>query len=287
MRRLVTATLAAAASVALVGGAAVATHAVTGPSSDPTGHGSHVAGPAVATTNATPQATFSPNPDATTFVAISPCRAVNTVVKGGPIKKGKSRSFQIRGSASFAGQGGSASGCGIPADATAVAATITTLHQTGSGTIKALPAGSTGGAALAESYTKNTQTTSGVTLPLGPTGQAKDVTLQSGGANTDVIVDVTGYYTVRVHLIILADGTFWYGNTGDVTSLIHDPGSGRYTLTFARSLDGCNVLTSGNGNSSVQVSAIWGGSTLTVTTGILSGGNITSQDESFQMFVVC
>jgi hypothetical protein len=272
--------VAVAASAAMVGVGAVATHAVGGPRSNPSGHASQVE-PAAGPTNTSPQPTFVPNPAASTFVPISPCRAVDTTNHGRPIKKGKSRSFFLRGATGFESQGGRAGGCGIPVTATAVTATVTSLHQSSHGSLRAGPAGAS---ALIGSFAKNVQNTVGVTLPLGFGGH--DLTVQVSHARTDVIIDVTGYYDIQDHLIILADGTVWYGNS-HITELIHTAGTGTYTLVFPRSLAGCNVLTTDNGAPAVQASGSWGGSSLTVTTSHLVGGAYTVADESFQVFVVC
>ena len=113
--------------------------------------------------------------------------------------------------------------------------------------------------------------TSETTLALG-TGAAS-ISIQANGHATQVVLDVTGYYNTQTHLIILADGTAWYGSRPHLTSLVHDPNSGLYELTFDRSLDGCNVLTTSNDQRDVQAVGAWGGSTLDVSTSHEVGGS--------------
>jgi hypothetical protein len=98
---------------------------------------------------------------------------------------------------------------------------------------------------------------------------------------------VYGYYEPQTHLIILADATVWYGMNTHLTAVSHTPNSGFYELTFDRSLDGCNILTSSNDARDVQAVAAWGGPTLDVSTSHEAGGVFTTADESFQLLIAC
>jgi hypothetical protein len=276
-----------AASLVVLGGAVITEQAVadaraTG-GSDPSATVKS-AGPTTSALAITP--TFTPSPAQSVYVPISPCRVVNTVASHHPIPNGVTRGFLVRGAVSLAGQGGSATGCGIPASATAVTAEITTLHHASKGTLKAWAAGTAQPAAFVASFAANTQETSEATIGLSTPGLVPEVSVKAHGSATDVTVDVTGYYDTQAHLIILADGTVWYG-TEHLLNLTHTANSGSYVLTFDRSLVGCNILTSSNDARDVQAVGSWGGSTLNVNTSHESGGVFTAADESFQLYVAC
>lgn len=81
-----------------------------------------------------------------TYTAITPCGIVNTFVAGGQFAANETRVYNVVGSGSLAGQGGSASGCGIPgfsngvARVQAVALNVTVVNPTGAGHLYALAA---------------------------------------------------------------------------------------------------------------------------------------------------
>ena len=278
----------AIAAVLVLAGTIIATSALGSPGGDSTGPGTsgspgHAA--AVATTNTAPVPTFQPSPAGSIFVPITPCRIIDTRVAGGKIAAGSTRNFQIRGTTGFAAQGGPASGCGIPASASAVTGALTATQTAGVGFLRAGPYGRSALATVLNYPATTGGITSETTLALG--AGAASISIKANGHATHVVLDVTGYYNSQIHLIILADGTVWYGTGAHLTSLVHDPNSGLYELTFDRSLDGCNVLTTSNDQRDVQAVGAWGGSTLDVSTSHEAGGVFTSQDESFQLSVIC
>ena len=253
----------------------------TGPApGGPSGH----AQPAVATTNGAPVPTFQPSPPTTVYVPIAPCRIADTNGGGGNVAAGSSRDFHVSDVTNLSSQGGLSTGCGIPSNASAVTAYVTGSGVGGTGVLRNWPTGLTSNvvtilyypAASAYGSTEATLTLNGGKTTLSATNHA-----------TRVIINVVGYYVSQTHLIILADGTVWYGTNGHLKALVHDPNSGLYELTFDRSLDGCNVLTSSNDQRDVQAVGAWGGTMLDVSTSHEAGGVFTSADESFQLFVVC
>ncbi len=286
MKRVRSTVVVVTASLVVLGGVVITEQAMAGTGaagrSDPSA--AVKPGPTTSALAITP--TFVPSPAQSVYVPITPCRVVNTVASHHPIPNGVTRGFVVRGTASLASQGGSPTGCGIPASATAVTAEITTLNHARKGTLKAWAGGRPEPAALVASFAAHTQTTGEATIGLSSPGQLPEVSVRAHGSATDVTVDVTGYYNTQAHLIILADGTVWYG-TEHLLSLTHTANSGSYQLTFDRSLDGCNILTSSNDARDVQAVGAWGGSTLDVNTSHESGGVFTAADESFQLYVAC
>ena len=279
----------AIAAVLLLAGTIIAASALGSTGGDSTGPGQsgppgHAGAVVPLTINTAPVPTFQPSPAGSIFVPITPCRILDTRVAGGKIAAGTTRNFQIRGTG-FAAQGGPASGCGIPASASAVTGALTATQTAGVGFLRAGPYGQSAVATVLNYPATSGGITSETTLALG--AGAASIRIQANGHATHVVLDVTGYYNTQTHLIILADGTVWYGSPSHLTSLIHNPNSGLYELTFDRSLDGCNVLTSSNDQRDVQAVGSWGGSTVDVSTSHEAAGVFTSQDESFQLSVIC
>jgi hypothetical protein len=233
-----------------------------------------------------PVTTFPPNPAHTVYVPITTCQVVNTATVSKPIKKGKTRGFVVRGTAGFESQGGLSGGCPIPSDATSVTLLVTTSNQSAAGTLRIGPGDATPPAATAASFSKQTSNTTGETQFLSGPGASPDLRVRAMGATTDLEIDVTGYYTNQPHLIVLADGTLWYG-TNHVVSMSHTANSGAYSFTMDQSLVGCNILTMDNDQNNVVATGSWGGDTVSVQTYQLTSGTWTHADESFQMYVVC
>ncbi len=125
------------------------------------------------------------------LVAISPCRAVDTRAGGGALIDDSTRSFQVTGTGDFALQGGPAAGCDVPADATAVSASITVTGTTVEGFVTVFPHGDQTPASSSINWFANNQTlASSVTVAL--VGGQVDV--YALGGQTQFLLDITGYY---------------------------------------------------------------------------------------------
>jgi len=175
-RRVVAATLAVALLGSLLGVATAAVEAV-GPTA--------------------PVADAAPVAGGLGYTALgTPCRAVDTRVAGvpgGDLVANETRSFQIRGTTSLAGQGGNASGCGVPSAAQAVEVSITAVSPNGTGFVRAYPAGGTVPTATFINYTNGRGITNTGTVPLN-TAQTQDLGITNFGGTIHVIVDVQGYF---------------------------------------------------------------------------------------------
>lgn len=242
--------------------------------------------PVLATTNTNPVPTFVPSPQEQVFHALPVCRIVDTRDAGGKLPIKTIRSYRVSGTSGFPAQGGHSGGCGVPATATAVSANFLVFDPPATSYLIAWAAGTSRPTQAVLRFNKGQTANTPATMQVTP-GTNTGLSLYAGTGPVDVAVDVTGYYEPAMHLIILADGTVWYGNATHLTEVIHTAGTGDYTLVYDRSLAGCNVLTTGNGQASVLVSGSWGGSQIGVTTQLLSGGTLTTQDEGFQVFVTC
>jgi hypothetical protein len=127
-----------------------------------------------------------------TYVPIVECRVLDTRVDGGLLKD-HARSFQVTGTESLAAQGGNKAGCGIPTEATAVSATIISIDQSGSGSLRATAFGWPLSDNPILVFHQSSVSTAAI-LPLGGMGTATNITMHAYGAATQVLLDVTGYY---------------------------------------------------------------------------------------------
>lgn len=243
---------------------------------------------AATTTNTNPTAAFVPYPQDQVYVSITPCRVVDTRV-GVPVAKipaNSTRSFKIRGTTGFTAQGGPSTGCGIPESATAVMTSLTASQPDGQGYLRIWPYGQPEPNATVLNYpAAGIGDTTGAVINLG--SGSFDVTAKMYNYAAHLVIDVTGYYEPQTHIIVLASGQVWYGLSTHITKLIHSAGTGVYTMIFDRSLTGCDVITTDNGDHTVRADPGWGGTALTVNTYQLVGTSWVHGDQSFQIFITC
>ncbi|MBO1767227.1 hypothetical protein [Allobranchiibius sp. GilTou38] len=169
------------------------------------------------------------------FTPIAPCRAADTRYGGGPLAANTTRNFRVVGTTSFASQGGSSTGCGVPADATAVATTITTL-ATHNGYLKAWSYGTSAPASSYMNFGTSFAASSGGVIPLAHSSFAS---IRSSVSNTGVILDITGYYVEPLRAKINFDGTLDPTAANRVTATQH-LATGQYEIDFDRNVSGCD-----------------------------------------------
>jgi hypothetical protein len=134
------------------------------------------------------------------YTPITPCRAFSLST---PILAGQTRTFQISGNGSFVAQGGPATGCGVPASATAVAIA---LHANSgkSGYLTAFAQGAPQPPTTTMLVPANEPTTAGAIVGLGSTGMLA-VYARYG---TNVTGDITGYYAPPIMV--------WFNVRGEI-----------------------------------------------------------------------
>jgi len=174
------------------------------------------------------------------FVAITPCRIIDTREAGGALQVGGSRVFDVAGGgATFAAQGGKAGGCGIPNLATAIEATITTVDS-GSGFLRAYPANAPAPNATFMNYTPVFNASNTGTLAInGCTGIClvnTDLRLRAYGTATHVVVDVNGYYVRPMGAVVSSAGALLDGNRVTRASTL---ATGQYEIGFDRDVSEC------------------------------------------------
>ena len=122
---------------------------------------------------------------------------------------------------------------GVPANATAVAANLTTYSQSGNGYLQAYPTGTTITALTSLTYQTTDMAQMSADIPLGTAGK---INIYNYGSATDIIIDIAGYYTTdttgdRYHTTAptrLVDTRHGIGGT---TGAI--PANGAYTISQA------------------------------------------------------
>ncbi len=123
----------------------------------------------------------------------APCRAADTRIGGGTLGPGGTREFRVRGSDSLAFQGGSTTGCGVPAEAEAVEISITAVSPTGAnGFLRAFPTGVSVNAAFLN-YTVGRGTTNTGTVPINAWASL-ELSVSNFGGTVHLVVDVQGVF---------------------------------------------------------------------------------------------
>jgi hypothetical protein len=197
------------------------------------------------------------NNNETTFVAISPCRIIDTRLAGGKLDPAAgSRVFDVAGTgATFAAQGGKAGGCSIPLNATAIEATITAVEAQ-SGFLRAWPANQAAPNATFLNYDDafNVSNTGAVGIN-GCTGIClinTDLRLRAFGNPTHVVVDVNGYYIRQPAANVAADGSIIDSNRASDANRLF---AGEYEVIFDRDVTDC-VYTATPANAGTGFTAV-------------------------------
>jgi hypothetical protein len=141
------------------------------------------------------------------FSPVTPCRVLDTRFSaGGILSPGAPQAFKVAGaSTDFSAQGGSASGCGVPTGATAVAVNFGATQSAGPGNLRAYAWNSTPPAAPNASVVNygNLAAAGLVTVPNGAivplcnpaaTTCTNDLFLEAFVSATHMVADVTGYF---------------------------------------------------------------------------------------------
>jgi hypothetical protein len=129
------------------------------------------------------------------YTMVAPCRIVDTRLAGGIMTGGATRNF-FNNAGSFAGQGGAASDCGIPAEPSAVVLNVTVVNPAGAGYVKVFPYGIAAPNAASVNYAAH-QTVGNELIVKQTIGQPFDFSIFTL-ATAHVVVDITGYFMAPV-----------------------------------------------------------------------------------------
>lgn len=136
------------------------------------------------------------------FVPVAPCRIIDTRIAGGKIMAGQTRPFRVAGTTGFSGQGGQATGCGVPIGASSPAAAavmlnIVAVDVDGKGNLQAWEFGQPEPVATSINFQKiDMNIANGLIVPIaGISSQTHDLNVKANFNNAHLVVDVTGYFT--------------------------------------------------------------------------------------------
>ncbi|MCA9134941.1 MAG: S8 family serine peptidase, partial [Planctomycetales bacterium] len=173
---------------------------IEAPGVDPVaGHGIVMASPLLADVS-------GEGPPGSLYVPITPCRIVDTRIVGGAFADREIRDYHVRGASGFEGQGGKAGGCGVPADATAVEASVTAVDPVGSGFFRAWPGDESMPNATFMNFARNEDITNTGSITLADSG-SDDLTVRNFGSASQYVIDIQGYY------VLPGDGSVYVSTT--------------------------------------------------------------------------
>lgn len=122
-----------------------------------------------------------PQDDGSVYVALVPCRILDTRTQGAALGNGTNSVVQVTGH----------DGCVVPAGATAVEASVSAVEPSNGGFARLWPTGETPPAATFVNYTKGQGTTNTGAVSMSSAGS---VALRNFGGPSHFTVDVQGYY---------------------------------------------------------------------------------------------
>ena len=150
--------------------------------------------------------TVTAAPQMESYTPITPCRIMDTRVAGGALGDREIRDVRVTGDGpDFAAQGGLAGGCGIPAEATAIEASVTAVDPSDSGFFRAWPTGESMPNATFMNFDRGMDITNTGSLALAPStisgapATTSDVVgdqlrIRSFGGPAHYVIDVQGYF---------------------------------------------------------------------------------------------
>lgn len=128
------------------------------------------------------------------FTPVLPCRLVDTRVVGGPIASAGTRDFIAYTGTNFEGQGGASGDCGLPENAAALLVKVTAVNPVNLGFLTAYPTGDSRPLSASLTYTQSSPVTSNESLfKLCRPACPSQFTIYAN-AQTNVVVDVEGYF---------------------------------------------------------------------------------------------
>ncbi len=206
-----------------------------------------------------PAATLRPARTENVYVAITPCRIVDTRFGGGKINRLAVRRFYVRGTFGFAPQGGKSGGCGVPNYATSVTTNVTVTGTTGSGYLASFPYPTTTPMTNFVTYWGDRAVTVPANFTLSKDEANPYLGVKNFGYSTDVIMDVTGYYMPPIEGLVTG-GEAYQGSTRVLSSV--KVATGVYNVTVEGDVGNCAPFVTPYYGTSVYASAYTYGSNI-------------------------
>ena len=140
------------------------------------------------------EATTSATSDEALYVAITPCRIVDTRQAGGALVDREIRDVEVVGDGpGFAAQGGLPDGCGIPTDTVAVEASIAAVDPTDSGFFRAWPFGQSMPNATFMNFDRGMDITNTGSITIDPDDD-QYLRIRDFGGTSHYVIDIQGYW---------------------------------------------------------------------------------------------
>jgi hypothetical protein len=180
------------------------------------------------------------SPTTSAFVPITPCRLVNSQNSAGAFADGETRSYNMFDPAEIQPQGGNPAGCGIPAHATGLELSITSVLAEGEGYLRIGPNHVVIPTATFHNYSDVMNATTAGSVRVTP-GQPDSFKIRVFEASTHVVVDALGYYVSQPFAVIddpNGDTNLSVVRHNGVTQA-QEVAVGSTELTFNRDITGC------------------------------------------------
>ena len=127
------------------------------------------------------------------YTPLTPCRIVDTRVEGGPIPSNGSRTFLAFATGGFTSQGGDAGNCGVPENVSALTVKVTASRPVLDGFLTVYPTNEARPLASSLNFLQGEDTSNESHFRLCRPACPTQFTVYTF-AQTDVVVDVTGYF---------------------------------------------------------------------------------------------
>ncbi len=220
------------------------------------------------------------------FVAVTPCRIIDTRVAGGALNA-SARTFTADGP--YTSQGGNPLGCAIPPNvAVAVQVNLGAIAAGGAkGWAKAWAAGTTEPLASIINYPADAPISNMVTIPVST---ASNFNIKTAN-KAQIFADIAGYYVKSLYVAVTPSGSVYSGISSGVVSTSRWS-MGIYLVKFDRSVQACAAATNDitfATNSDVSADVGYPGITSdpnTVTVEVTNAAN-TLVDTYFTLSLTC
>ena len=222
---------------------------------------------------------FRPAENDLDFVAIKPCRILDTRVKGG-VMSSEERLFAVTGN--LTNQGG-ASNCGIPARATAIDLNLTAISQAdSSGYVRGRSVGAPEPTTSLLNFSRYLNASNMVHQAVAAFGMRLKVF-----GKAQLVGDVQGYYVPKIEGLVVAGSEPYQGTTGVISA--EKVVTGVYNVTVDRDVSNCSPYVTPYYGTSVYASAYtYGNNIVRVYLWTLnSTGGPVAYNGYFYLTVVC
>jgi hypothetical protein len=221
------------AAVAAIGAGAFAASALAGPTGTTN---ANTASPN--TTKVAPNFQVAGHTSEMSFVPVNPCKLVDTRLAGGQFGNGTSRAYHARGTGSLASQGGSSTGCALPANAAAISTIVSAVSPSADGFIQTNASDQASAGATSVNYSAGVSISSSATINLSAPAAATAFKVKNNGGPTHISISVVGYYIAPMGAEVNSVGTLVVGNRVTLARVI--PGfPGQYEVIFDRDVTKC------------------------------------------------